>query len=217
MRSILTIAALVLVATGSALAQDPVYKIGDGVKAPVLTREVKPSYTEGALRRRVQGTVETSSVVLADGTVGDVSVTRSLDIELDAEAIRAVKQWQFKPGTKDDRPVPVEVHIEVTFTLRDAPVVYRVGPGVTAPVVVKQVQPDYPEEARQARLQGSVAMDGVIETDGSITGILVIKSSDARFDRAAVKALGQWQFKPGMKDDAPVRVQVRIEMEFHLR
>jgi TonB family protein len=217
MRTSLTVAALAFLATASALAQDPVYKVGDGVKAPVLTREVKPSYTEGAMRRRVQGTVETSSVVLADGTVGDVSVTRSLDSELDAEAIRAVKQWQFKPGTKDDRPVPVAVAIELTFTLRDAPVVYRVGPGVTAPIAVKQVQPDYPEEARQARLQGAVAMDGVVETDGRMTGILVTRSSDARFDRAAVKALSQWQFKPGMKDDTPVRVRVTIEMEFHLR
>jgi TonB family protein len=216
-RTSLTLAALAFLATGSVLAQDPVYKISEGVRAPVLTREVKPSYTEGAMRRRVQGTVETSCVVLADGTVGDVSVTRSLDTELDGEAIRAVKQWQFKPGTKDDRPVPVAVNIEVTFTLRDAPVVYKVGPGVTAPVAVKQVQPDYPEEARQARLQGSVAMDGVVETDGRITGILVTRSSDARFDRAAVKALSQWQFKPGMKDDTPVRVQVAIEMEFHLR
>jgi TonB family protein len=104
---------------GAALAQTgPVYKIGDGVRSPVLVKEVKPHYTEGAMRRKVEGIVETNSVVLADGTVGDVTITRSLDDELDQEAIKAVKQWQFKPGTKDGKPVAVAVNIELTFTLK---------------------------------------------------------------------------------------------------
>jgi protein TonB len=111
-RTILTVAALAF------LAQNPVYQIGNGVRAPQLVKEVKPAYTEGAMRRKVEGIVETSCVVQADGTVGDVTVTESLDTELDAEAIRAVKQWQFKPGTKDGVAVDVHVNIELTFTLR---------------------------------------------------------------------------------------------------
>ena len=59
-------------------------------------------------------------MVLTDGTVGDdVTITRSLDDELDQEAIKAMKQWKFKPGTKDGKPVNVQVNIEMTFTLRD--------------------------------------------------------------------------------------------------
>ena len=120
MRSILTVAALSVVMAGAALAQTgPVYQIGEGVTAPRLTKEVKPHYTEGAMRRKVEGIVETNSVVLADGTVGDVTITRSLDDELDQEAIKAVKQWQFKPGTKDGQPVAVAVNIELTFTLKE--------------------------------------------------------------------------------------------------
>jgi protein TonB len=118
-RSILTVAALSVVMAGAALAQTgPVYKIGEGITAPRLMKEVKPHYTEGAMRRKVEGIVETNSVVLADGTVGDVTITRSLDDELDLEAIKAVKQWQFKPGTKDGKPVAVAVNIELTFTLK---------------------------------------------------------------------------------------------------
>jgi TonB family protein len=53
-----------------------------------------------------------------DGTVGDVNVTRSLDTKyLDAEAVKAVKQWTFKPGMKDGKAVPVLVTIEMAFTL----------------------------------------------------------------------------------------------------
>ena len=121
MRSILTVAVLSVVLAGAALAQQgEVYKIGGDVKSPVLVKDVKPNYTAGAMRRKVQGVVEMQAIVLADGTVADdVKVTRSLDDELDQEAIKAVKQWQFKPGTKDGHPVAVQVSIEMSFTLRD--------------------------------------------------------------------------------------------------
>jgi protein TonB len=120
-RKILTVAALAMALAGTGLAQKgEVYEIGNGVKSPRLTKEVKPSYTEGAMRRKVAGVVEMKVVVLADGTVGDdVTITKSLDEELDQQAITAVKQWTFKPGTKDDKPVAVQVNIEMTFTLRD--------------------------------------------------------------------------------------------------
>jgi periplasmic protein TonB len=119
-RSILTVAALsVVVLAGTALAQDKVYEIGNGVKSPVLIKDVQPNYTGGAMRRKVEGVVEMQAVVLADGTVADdVKITRSLDDELDQEAIKAVKQWQFKPGTKDGTPVAVQVNIEMSFTLK---------------------------------------------------------------------------------------------------
>jgi len=56
--------------------------------------------------------------VLTDGTVGDVKVTKPLDPGLDAEAVRTVRQWTFAPGTKDGQAVPVQVMVEMTFTLK---------------------------------------------------------------------------------------------------
>jgi len=107
----------VALAGGGLAAQDQVYEIGNGVRSPVLIKEVKPKYTEAALRRKVQGVVELTAVILKDGNVGDTTVKRSLDEDLDQEAIKAVKQWQFKPGTKDGEPVNVQVFIELSFTL----------------------------------------------------------------------------------------------------
>jgi TonB family protein len=125
----LMLAALSTVLASPALAQTgEVQKPGNGVTTPVLIREVKPAYPKAAMDRKVQGVVEVKAVVLADGTVGDVTVKKSLDPDLDAEAIRAAKQWKFKPGTKDGEPVPVEVSIELSFTLRDGPT-YKVGAG----------------------------------------------------------------------------------------
>ena len=100
--------------------QSSVYNISDpGVKAPVVVREVKPQYTDDAKSRKVQGSVELEEVITSDGSVReDVRVVKSLDPDLDAQAVTAAKQWQFKPGTKDGKPVDVLVRIEMTFTLK---------------------------------------------------------------------------------------------------
>ena len=118
MRSILTAALLAAVVVAPGFAQQP-YKMKDeGVKAPVLQRDVKPNYTKDAMDRGVQGSVEMDAVVKADGTVGDVVVTKALDPDLDQEAVKAMKQWQFRPGTKDGKAVDVVVQTEMTFALR---------------------------------------------------------------------------------------------------
>ena len=94
---------------------------GNGISSPRLIKEVKPNYTADAMRAKIQGVVTLEAVVLADGSVGPVRVTRSLDpnFGLDQEAERTVKLWRFEPGTnRTGERVPVLVEIEMTFTLR---------------------------------------------------------------------------------------------------
>jgi protein TonB len=90
------------------------------VTQPVLIREVKPNYTAEAMRAKIQGVVWLEAVVLTNGQVGQVRVTRSLDptFGLDLEAEKTVKQWRFTPGTRLGQPVPVLIEIEMSFTLR---------------------------------------------------------------------------------------------------
>jgi protein TonB len=97
-----------------------VYQGGNGVTHPVLLREVRPRYTEPAMRARVQGIVELDAVVMPDGRVGSLRIVRSLDrtFGLDQEAIDAAKQWRFMPGRRAGVPVAVLVRIELTFTLQ---------------------------------------------------------------------------------------------------
>ena len=72
------------------------------------------------MRAKVQGIVLLECVVLTDGTIGDVNIIMSLDkvFGLDEQAIKAAKQWRFRPGRRFDVPVPVIVTIELSFTLR---------------------------------------------------------------------------------------------------
>lgn len=119
---LIALACCLVIAPSSAGAgqpsQEPVYKPGNGVSAPVVVKETKPQYTPEARRSGIQGKVELECVVETNGTVGDVTVTRSLDEGLDQEAVKALKRWTFEPGKKDGKAVRVRVTIEMTFTLR---------------------------------------------------------------------------------------------------
>jgi TonB family protein len=91
-----------------------------GLVSPDVIYEKRPEYTSEAMRAKVQGTVEVQAVVNEDGSVSQVKIVRSLDdrFGLDQEAIKAVRQWRFRPGTRYGKTVPVLVLIELTFTLR---------------------------------------------------------------------------------------------------
>jgi TonB family protein len=97
-----------------------VYHPGNGVTTPVALNQVKPQYTSEAMRARIQGTVWVECVVQPAGTCSDVQIVRSLDptFGLDNEAVKAARQWRFKPGMRLGQPVPVLVTIELTFALR---------------------------------------------------------------------------------------------------
>jgi len=96
------------------------YRPGAGITLPKVLREAKPQYTADAMRAKVQGSVWLECIVMPDGSVGDVRVTKSLDpiFGLDQEAIKAAKLWRFSPGLRQGEPVPVIITIELTFTLR---------------------------------------------------------------------------------------------------
>ena len=102
---------------GPLLGSPDVHEPGNGVTMPTVVRERKPSYTAGAMRAGVRGRVKLECVVLPDGTVGHVRILKRLHPDQDEEAVRALRQWRFKPGAKDGVAVPVRVEVEMTFTI----------------------------------------------------------------------------------------------------
>ena len=88
------------------------------VTMPTVVRDVKADYPESAKKERVQGNVMLAVVVKKDGTVGEVTVKKPLHPELDEAAVKAMKKWEFRPGTKDGKPVDVAVDVEMTFNLK---------------------------------------------------------------------------------------------------
>jgi TonB family protein len=82
---------------------------------PKITRHVEPEYSEHGRKKKINGTVVVTFTVLPDGTTADIVVTRSLEKSLDKQAIKAVRQWRFEPGTYQDQPVAVSISAEAAF------------------------------------------------------------------------------------------------------
>ena len=101
------------------LVQDP-YEPGKDVSAPAVVRQVNAEYTDSAKAARIEGDVLMWAVVRPDGTVGDVVVRKSIGTSngLDKQAVNALKQWQFKPGIKAGKAVPVRIPVKTTFSLK---------------------------------------------------------------------------------------------------
>lgn len=94
-----------------------VYRLGGGVIAPTLVTQIRPTYATDALRNRIQGSVTLEAVVRRDGVADAIRVIRSLDPGLDAQAIRALGQWRFRPGRLGEMPVDVLVSVVMDFTI----------------------------------------------------------------------------------------------------
>ncbi len=93
---------------------------------------------------------------------------------------------------------------------------YRVGGGVSAPRAIYQPDPEYSEEARKAKWQGTVVLWVVIGPDGKTRDIKIVRSLGMGLDEKAIEAVRTWRFEPGKKDGQPVAVQVNVEVNFRL-
>jgi TonB family protein len=98
-----------------------------------------------------------------------------------------------------------------------APVYERGEPGLTFPVVISETRPSHTPETMRAKIEGTVVLSCVVETDGTIGDVVVKTPLDPVLDEQAVLAAKQWRFTPGMKDGKPVRVRTTLEMRFTLR
>ena len=95
--------------------------------------------------------------------------------------------------------------------------VYRPGSGIEPPKLLREVKPDYTEEARIKRLAGEVVLEIVVRRDGSVSDLKVIKGLGGGLNERAIQAVRQWRFSPARRQGTPVDVTVEVAVEFRLR
>ncbi len=93
---------------------------------------------------------------------------------------------------------------------------YRVGGGVSAPIPIYKVEPEYSEDARKAKFQGTVVLSIVVDERGMPTNFKVIRPLGLGLDEKAIEAVKQWRFRPAQKDGRPVAVLATVEVNFRL-
>lgn len=94
---------------------------------------------------------------------------------------------------------------------------YRPGSGITPPALLREVKPDYSDEARRRGITGEVLMEIVVERDGTVGDVRVLRGLGFGLDERAVAAVRQWRFAPATRGSQPVDVLVEVAMEFTLR
>jgi periplasmic protein TonB len=94
-----------------------VYRLtpGSGIVSPKIIYQIDPEFTEEARKGKEQGRVVVNLVVGTDGSPQNPRLRCGAPAGLNEKALNAVKQWRFNPSTKDGKPVPVEIDVEVEF------------------------------------------------------------------------------------------------------
>src|SRR5580700_10471202 len=91
----------------------------------------------------------------------------------------------------------------------------RVSQGVSAGLLIRRVQPNYPQLAKQARIQGQVVLQAEISKDGTIQNLQLI-SGHPMLAPAAIEAVKQWRYKPYLLNGEPVAVETTVLVNFSL-
>jgi protein TonB len=94
--------------------------------------------------------------------------------------------------------------------------IFHVGGGVSPPRTIYAPEPEFSEEARKAKYQGVCTLGLIVGADGRPSNIRVLSSLGMGLDERAIEAVKNWKFEPAMKDGHPVRVEIAVEVDFHL-
>ena len=92
----------------------------------------------------------------------------------------------------------------------------QIGGGVSAPVLIHSVEPEFSEEARKAKVEGNVLVNLWVGTDGLPSHVRVLRGVGMGLDEKALEAVRQYRFKPAMENGKPVLVQLNVEVNFQI-
>lgn len=201
-------------------------------------------YPEAAHKAGIQGRVTVQFVVGKDGSIGNVSILRGVNADLDAEAIRVISSMpKWKPGTQKGEPVKVKYTVPVMFRLAPEPVekidettvvgyhtpvageVYDIVDkmpefpgGMTGLMQYLSKNIRYPAEAQTKGIQGRVTVAVIINTEGKAVNASIVRSVDPSLDAEALRVASTMpDWVPGTKDGKPVNVKYTFPVTFRLQ
>jgi TonB family protein len=196
-------------------------------------KKVQAVYPSAAKKAGIQGTVVLRATIATDGSVSNLEVLSGAP-QLVKAALDAVRQWRYAPAS-----MVFTTDVTVAFALVEGGVsggvtggvkggvtggisggvtggVYTVGNGVSAPVPIYKTEPPYTKEAKAAKLEGTVVLQIIVGSDGSVNSVKVVKEIDKGLTENAVNTVKTWKFKPATKDGKPVPCKVSVEVNFKL-
>jgi TonB family protein len=180
------------------------------------------AYPPLAQQAGVGGVVRLRVLIEASGAVKEARPFAGHPL-LIPPALEAVRNYRYRATTVDGQPAEVVTEVEVKVPPGDWPApaappeeTYKVGGDVTAPKLIHKVEPQYSQEARDAKLMGKVVLAVEVWPDGRIHNAVVKEGLGLGLDEKAIEAVKQWQFVPASIRGKPVKVAAIIEINFRL-
>jgi TonB family protein len=210
-------------------------RVSPGTMAGAILTKVDPVYPEMAKAAHVSGTVVLRATISKQGRVENVEWVSGPPM-LISSSVDAVKQWTYSPYLLNGEPVEVATTINVNYTFGEAEPPAdpgageagltanvstgvggsRMADGATTPIVIYTVEPQFTEEARKAKVMGTVLVKMTVDTEGRPENVHVVRRIGYGLDQKAVEAVSQYRFKPAMKHDKPVEEALNIEVNFQI-
>ncbi len=203
-------------------------RVSAGVMAGQVLSHVNPIYPPDAKAAHVEGAVVLHAVISKTGEVRDLYVVSGPD-ELQASALDAIGQWIYKPYLLNGQPTEVETTITVNYKLDDprdsqsqddesasGVVPRKIGGGVSAPVLIYSVLPEFSEQAKQDKVGGIVLVHLWVDERGRPGHVSVLRGVGNGLDEKAVEAVKQYKFNPAMEGGKPVLVELNTEVNFKI-
>jgi len=127
-------------------------------------------------------------------------------------------EWRWETARSTRRTaIAIPLLLVLMTTVSFAEKIYKIGPGIVPPKVLEKTEPNYTDQARAAKLEGTVALAMVVGVDQRAHDIKVTRSLDPGLDASAVRSIKTWRFQPGSKNGKAVPVRAVIEVNFRLR
>ena len=223
--------------------QMPQYTGGEEAMMKYVAENIK--YPQEAKDKNISGRVFIGFVIEKDGSVSNVKVVRGIGGGCDEEAVRVIKEMpKWKPGMQKGKPVRVNYMMPIFFKLDDGQPakstkneesskpdmkpdkngVYQIveempqfpgGEKALMEYIAKNLT--YPQEARDKGVEGRVFIGMVIEKDGSVSNVKVLRGISQECDAEAVRVISSLpKWKPGKMKGEPVQVSYQIPINFKL-
>ena len=165
-------------------------------------------------------------VTVIEGNSGGSS-TFALDAAADSRFMASVSLQSTSPtGWRDATGMTRNTGLVTQFTIgalggltvaAPPPGVVRPGPGVIAPTIIRRVEPQFTDEARAAKYQGTVVLEVIVRADGTPNVTRVVRAVGLGLDESAINAVRQWRFRPAMHDGQAVDIMLNVEVSFNLK
>ncbi|MBN1625311.1 MAG: TonB family protein [Deltaproteobacteria bacterium] len=180
-----------------------------------VVKEVSPIYPVEAQFDNVEGTVALKFVVTKEGKATKAKIVKAVPPGYFEEAaIETIKQYEFKPATRNGKPVDTTVSMQIEFSLKDQYAGYDERSGTPA-VLLEIYMAPFPNKLKKDYKEGKVVVKYIVTREGRIMNPTVIESSPPGvFDEYALEAVTHYRYRPATRNGVPVDCVVKSPIEF---